>query len=108
MEKEVTIEGQKIKLKTHGNIPNLYKKQFGADFILEIQRMQSNGVDMELFNNFLWLAAKEANKEIPPPDEWNSQFDSYPIINVVEDVRELITSLMGTGKKSAMGKAIKA
>lgn len=99
MEKLVVIEGKEIKLKTHGNIPNLYRKQFGKDFIVEINNMRKNGINIELFNNLLWLTAKEADKDILPPDEWNAGFESYPILSVVEDIQELIASLMNSKKK---------
>lgn len=100
MEKTVTIEGKEIKLRTHGNIPNLYKKQFGVDFINEMNKMNKGEISLEFFNNFLWLAAKEADKEILSPDEWSASFDSYPVMNVMEEVEELLLKLMNTGKKS--------
>lgn len=107
MEKTVTIEGKEIKLRTHGNIPNLYKKQFGVDFINEINKMDKGEISLEFFNNFLWLAAKEGNKEILSPDEWNASFESYPVMNVMEEVGEMIAKLMNTGKKLIPPKATK-
>jgi len=107
MEKIVTIEGKEIKLRTHGNFPNLYQQQFGEDLIIEMNNMEKSGVNLELFNKFLWLAAKEADKGILPPDEWNASFDSYPILSAIEEVQELVSALMNTGKKSVPPKVAK-
>lgn len=107
MEKTVTIEDREIKLRTHGNIPSLYQKQFGKDFIIEMNKMSEHGPDLEVFNNFLWLAAKEADKGVLSPDEWNASFESYPILSVVEEVKELIFTLMNTRKKSVPPKVAK-
>ena len=72
-----------------------------------MDKMGKNGANLEVFNNFLWLAAKEADKSISPPDEWNASFDSYPIMSVVEEVQELIFILMNTRKKSVPPKVAK-
>ncbi|MCY9547288.1 hypothetical protein [Lysinibacillus xylanilyticus] len=107
MEKIITIEDREIKLRTHGNFPNLYQQQFGKDLIIEMNNMETSGVNLELFNNFLWLSAKEADKGILPPDEWNASFDSYPILSAIEEVQELIAALMNARKKSAPQKVAK-
>lgn len=99
MEKIVTIEGQEIRLKTHGNIPDLYEKHFGKSIFSEMRGMYKGGDDISPLNKFLWLAAKVANPEILPIDKWNESFDSYPILSVIEEVRELLNNLMNTGKK---------
>lgn len=98
MEKIVTIEGQEIKLKTHGNTPNMYEAQFGADLFNEMNKMSKEGIKMSVFSNFLWLSAKIANPDILPPDEWNASFESMPIASCFEEVQEMLMKLMPEGK----------
>ncbi|MFJ7736396.1 hypothetical protein ACIQ2D_08630 [Lysinibacillus sp. NPDC097287] len=99
MEKIVTIEGQEIRLKTHGNVPDLYKKHFGTDFFTDMNSMSKGGMNVSVLNNVLWLSAKIADPEIPPIDNWNESFDSFPILSAIDEVQEMLGKLMNTGKK---------
>lgn len=106
MEKVVTIEGKKIRLKVHGNIPNLYEKQFGEDLFVEIEKMyKSKNISFSLFNKFLWTCAKAADKDILPPDEWFASFESSPIFHCLDEVKELFEKLFPMGKLTTVKKA---
>lgn len=109
MEKVVIIEGREIRLKVHGNIPNMYYAQFGEDLFVEIEKMnKSKNISLALFNNFLWTCAKAADKDILPPDEWFASFESMPILHCLEEVKELFEKLFPQGKlKTKAQKATK-
>ena len=43
--------------------------------------------------------AKTANYEIKPPLEWLDEFEELPILEILPEVMEMLTSLMKTTKK---------
>ena len=105
MEKTIVINEQEIKLKSNGATPLLYKKHFGKDFFGELMKMQggkgkvSENLDLEVFYNFVWLFAKQADNTIPPQLEWFDTFDSFPIMDVIAEIQDMITSTIQTTKK---------
>lgn len=105
MEKTIVINDQEIKLKSNGATPLLYKKHFGKDFFIEFMKMQggkgkgAENFDLEVFFNFMWLFAKQADNSIPSQIEWFEQFDSLPIMDVIEEIQEMIMSTIQTNKK---------
>lgn len=98
MERIVEIEGRKIKLKVHGNVPTMYMQQFGTDLFADVHTMENNGVSFGVFNNFLWTLAKAADKELLPPDEWNETFTVFPIVECLDEVMEIFEKMMPVGK----------
>lgn len=106
MEKTIIVNEQEVKLKSNGATPLLYKKHFGKDFFSELMKMQGNGkknnlenLDLEIFYNFTWLFAKQADNSIPPQLEWFDSFDSFPIMDVIGEIQDMITSTIQTNKK---------
>lgn len=106
MEKVITVDGQQIILKSNGATPLLYKKHFGKDFFSELTKMQPKGksaglenFDLEVFYNFIWLFAKQADTSLPPQIEWFESFDTFPIMDVLAEIQDMITSTIQTSKK---------
>ena len=105
MEKTLTIDGKQVTFKTTGATPLRYKQQVGKDFFAEIAKM-SNGkkfnladLDMEAFYNIAWVFAKTADKTIPDPLEWLDTFDSFPILDIIPDLQDMLLGTMQTKKK---------
>ena len=104
MEKTLTIDGKQVAFKTTGATPLRYKQQFGVDFFSSLQKMipsgkKQNDIDLELFFNFAWVAAKTADKSIPSPMEWFDSFDEFPILDLVPELQDLLLATMQTKKK---------
>ena len=105
MEKTLTIDDKQILFKTTGATPLRYKQQFGKDFFAEIAKM-SNGkkfnladLDMEAFYNIAWVFAKTADKTIPEPLEWLDTFETFPILDIIPDLQDMLLATMQTKKK---------
>jgi len=101
MEKVIHIDGKDVRFKTTGAIPLRYKQQFGTDFFSALQKIsgKKSDIDLEVFFNFAWVAAKTADKSIPAPMEWFDSFDEFPIVDLVPELQELLMATMQTKKK---------
>ncbi|MDR3241809.1 MAG: hypothetical protein LBT37_06520 [Lactobacillaceae bacterium] len=54
--------------------------------------------DVTNFYNFLWIYAKNADKNIIPFEEWISSFDELPILEFMPDLVELMMTSITTKK----------
>lgn len=113
MEKIIKIDGKDVKFKSTGATPIKYKKQFGRDFFADIFKMDSlanavigkkkntnkiEDLDMDVFYNICWVLAKGAN-DIPPLEEWLESFDSFPLVEIMGELNELLISSIRSKKK---------
>lgn len=116
MEKTLTIDGKQVRFKANGATPLRFKAQFGKDYFKEILKllpMQSlagkkpedievkdlEALDFEVFYNMAWILAKTADPSIPEPIAWLEQFDEFPMVEIIPDLQELITSSFSQLKK---------
>ena len=105
MEKTLVIDGKEVTFKGSGGLPIRYKAQFGKDYFSEIAKMSSGKavkaeqIDMEVFYNLAWVMAKTADKSIPSPLEWFDSFDSFPIMEIMPEIQEILLHVMQTTKK---------
>ncbi|MGM0807528.1 MAG: hypothetical protein ACQET8_22745 [Bacillota bacterium] len=111
MEKTITINDRKVTFKSTGATPLKYKKQFHKDYLVDIMKMQGlsklgsgkskdiEGLDTEVLYNIIWVLAKGGDKDIPEPLEWYEEFDSFPLMEVIPEVQELIMSSIQSKKK---------
>ena len=107
MEKILTIDGKQITFKSTGATPLRYKQQFGKDFFATIAKMSSGSakkfnvadLDLEVFYNIAWVFAKSADKTIPAPLEWLDGFESFPILDIIPDLQDMLLGTMQTKKK---------
>lgn len=107
MEKTLTIDGKQITFKSTGATPLRYKQQFGKDFFAEIAKMSKGSskkfalenLDMEAFYNIAWVFAKTADKTIPEPLEWLDTFETFPILDIIPDLQDILLGTMQTKKK---------
>lgn len=110
MEKILTIDGKQIPFKCTGGTALRYKMQFGKDFFGEITKMavvNADGTiamdygkfDMESFYNLAWVLAKTANPSIPTPLEWLDTFESFPIMEIMPELQDMLMLSMQSKKK---------
>jgi hypothetical protein len=113
MEKTLEIDGKKVRFKSSGATPLRYKNQFHRDFLADIMKMQGlaklgkknvsykelQELDTEVFYNICWALAKGADKDIPEPIEWLDEFDSFPLMEILPELQDLITSSIQSKKK---------
>ena len=116
MEKTIIIDGKPIRFKANGATPLRFKAQFGKDYFKEILKLMPlqnlagknpeevdmkdlESLDFELFYNMTWILAKTADSSIPEPMAWLEQFDEFPMIDIIPELQELITSSFSQIKK---------
>src|SRR3954469_3865115 len=115
MEKTITIDGRDIRFKTNGATPMRYKAQFKRDLFKDILKMASleqaigkkkinvgdfEVLDFEVFYNVAWLMSKTADPNILDPIAWLETFVEFPLVDVMPDLQELMSScFMQTKKK---------
>ncbi|WP_019243644.1 MULTISPECIES: hypothetical protein [Bacillus] len=111
MEKTLIIDGKEIKFKSTGAAPLRYKHQFGRDFFADIMSMRKltekkkitpediKLIDFDLFYNLAWVWAKTADKTIPEPMEWLDSFDSFPMFEIVPELKGLLINTLQSKKK---------
>lgn len=116
MEKTLTIDDRQVRFKSTAATPLRYKAQFGKDFFADLIKMYPiiknenvnaeeldyetlRQIDFEVFYNIIWSLAKTADKSIPEPMEWLDGFDEFPIMEMLPELQDLITSSFQTKKK---------
>lgn len=104
MEKILNIDGRNVKFKSTGAFLLHYKAQFKRDAIKDILKLQNavdtktkkikdiEAFDLEVFYNLVWTLAKTADKSIDPPLEWLDTFSTFPLMDILPEVMELIMS----------------
>lgn len=120
MDKTIEIDKKKIKLKSTGATPLIYRNQFNRDYFADLMGLSKtfpsneNGemiderdwtkeqieqVDLQPLYNFLWSVAKNADSTIPEPIEWFGQFDSFSIVEIMPEIQDLLMNSV-QGKKN--------
>lgn len=115
MEKTITIDGRPVTFKATGGIMYRYKNQFGREYLadaIELQKFAdtktqkkvktSDGkityvddydytkLNLELAYNLAWTMAKTADPSIPDPQTWLDSFSTFPIMEIIPQLNELI------------------
>ena len=114
MEKTIEIDGKKVRFESKGSTPLRYKKQFGSDFFMDLMKLESltklkknkqptyedlKELDMEVFYNICWILAKTSDNTIPEPLDWLDTFEVFPLMEILPELQELMTSSLQTSKK---------
>lgn len=117
MEKTMVIDGKEVRFKSTGATALRYKAQFGKDYFTEILKMGAlekidvgedwskidpkdlDALDFEVFYNIFYTMAKTADPSLPDPLTWLDQFDTFPILDILPELQDLITSSLKTSKK---------
>lgn len=117
MEITINIDDKDVKFKTNGAVAPRYMAQFKRDLLKDILSITIGRIDLEkatdeeklewirdnidfmMFYNIAWIFAKTADKSIPEPMTWLEGFDSFPIVEVITPLMELLEVWLGTKKK---------
>ncbi|MDM5245762.1 hypothetical protein [Lysinibacillus sp. G4S2] len=118
MEITLTIDDKPVKFKSSGAVTKRYKMQFQRDFFADISSfglaMQKEDIksadsekamqimskiDFDLFLDIAWVFAKTADNAIPDPLTWLDGFETFPIMEILPDLQDLIARTIGSKKK---------
>ena len=112
MEKTILIDGKEVNFKSTGATPLRYKTQFNEDFFKAITKMQALAnvkggitlkhielIDFDTFYNIAWTMAKTADPTIPDPITWLDSFETFPILDIISELAEMIISTIDGKKK---------
>lgn len=111
MEKTIEIDGQQVAFKSSGAVPKRYKMQFQRDYFSDLLAMESvvkndnpsgeeiRKVDFEVFYDIAWTLAKTADKSIPDPLTWLDGFGTFPIVEILPQIQDMLAASIFTKKK---------
>lgn len=117
MEKTVYIDEKPVRLKSTAAITKKYKAQFRRDYfadMLKIAKVFGNGkdkklsgisyedlgeLDMDVLYDIIWTMAKMADNSIPDPETWLDRFETFPIMEIMPEIQDMLTSSMRGSKK---------
>ena len=92
MKKDIVIGGKEVPMSASALTPFSYKRLFGRDIIKDIQKIQkdsqSGELDPEIVVYMTYVMAKEADKDLPPLEEWLAGFELFQIY---ESFNEVVT-----------------
>lgn len=114
MEKTITIDGKKYKMRASALTPRLYRYHIGRDIVKDMvelekaykralegmskdmseedrKRAQLSATDLTIFENVAWIFMKQAGEDVGnSPDEWLDSFDGvFSVYEVFPAVAEL-------------------
>ncbi|HDR7685320.1 TPA: hypothetical protein QCX85_000664 [Bacillus toyonensis] len=122
MEKTITIDGKRVRLKSTAATVKRYKAQFrrnlfadmmglgaistltspdGSQQPIDTSNLDLSKVDFELVYDLTWLFAKTADSSIPDPMTWLDEFEEFPIEEIMPDIMELVQVTMGAKKNNS-------
>jgi hypothetical protein len=60
-------------------------------------------VDFDIFYQIVWTMAKTADPNIPEPLTWLDSFETFPIIEVIPQMQDMLVAMISTEKNSRAG-----
>lgn len=116
MIKTITIDGKEVTFKATGGTMYRYKAQFGREYIADVIELDKCCIrnkkgkiteydmtkfSLEIMYNLAWVLAKTADDSIPDPQTWLDSFEVFPIKDIFEELKELITVNAHIDRKNA-------
>lgn len=119
MEKTVYIDEKPIRLRSTAALPKRYKAQFKRDYFADLMKLAKvinirgkrkvdlsdipfeklDHFDMDVLYDIVWTMAKSADRSIPDPIEWLDGFETFPLKEILPEIRELMQNSMPQSKK---------
>jgi hypothetical protein len=113
LEKTLTIDGKEVRFKSTAATPLRFKAQFQKDYLAEIMKLDSLGkldtknikpkdlekIDFEVFYNIAWTLAKTADPSIKDPITWLDGFETFPLMEILPELSEMISVTLQGKKK---------
>lgn len=97
MRKTVTIGGKSVVLDNNASLLYKYKKEFGADVFADfntmvdaIGRPLTEDVGLPVMR-LTYIMAKNADKELPPFEDWLEEVGTFPVTTMPGVVYELMS-----------------
>lgn len=105
MEKTIKIDNKDICFKCTAGTFIRYKQQFDTEFIADIAKLQDclntnksgkvtsvdySKLSLDVFYDIAWACAKTANDSIPDPMAWLDSFNTFPIMDILPQILELV------------------
>lgn len=105
--KTLKIDGKQVQFKATADIPKMYKKKFKRNFVKDLNNIvktsqkynitpdHSNMDDLKKLNldmlaNIFWTYAKNADKSISNPKIWIEEFETFPALHMITELKDLI------------------
>lgn len=134
MKKVINIDGKDVKFSINFPMFIIYRNTFGVDMLETIipgltalapalsqfakgDMSEDSFIDaisaLNYFKvtdviNMLWASAKAANKDIPDVFEWISEFESFPVADIVKELYPIFIPSLVTTKKLDAAKFLAA
>jgi len=111
MEKTIKIDGRDVTFKSTGALPKRYKMQFQRDFFTDLISMEGavknkkaavddiRKINFDVFYDIAWTLAKTADNSIPEPLAWLDSFETFPIIEILPELQDMLAASIASGKK---------
>lgn len=117
MEKTIYIDEKPVRLKSTAALTKRYKAQFRRDYfgdMLKIAKVFGDGkekelsdlsyddlgkLDMDVLYDIIWTMAKSADASIPDPETWLDGFETFPLMNILPEIKDLLSNSMQSSKK---------
>ena len=117
MEKTLIIDGKEVRFKATGGIAYRYKAQFGREYIADaiaLEEFSKSAVkdesgnisydytklSLDLIYNIVWVLAKTADASIPEPMTWLDSFDSFPVMDIYNQLKDILTANLQIDRKN--------
>lgn len=129
MRKVILIDDREVAFDSNAYFAVIFKNQFGYDIMTVVMPLLSEvlkgadeiyrkkdeiqpsligellehiySLEMTDLMNYLWSLAKMADESIPLPDVWYREFESFPVVDVVTDLGDMIIGSFISKKKLA-------
>ncbi|GAB2025811.1 hypothetical protein OfM1_18830 [Lactovum odontotermitis] len=119
MLKTVTVGNREIKLQSSGATPIYYSNEFKRDFFkdfgvvikfaMDAQGLEDITAAISLFDSgailrfmdFAYIYAKNADHSIPDEETWLDEFETFPILDILEPMVELMMASLTVKKPFA-------
>lgn len=97
MKKEINVGNKAIEFETSAALPRIYRATFGADMLVDMQKLSLDGGDVEfdadmsmVMENVAFAMAKHANSKMTDDIvKWLSQFETFDLYNALPEILEL-------------------
>ena len=97
MEKIIKIGEKEVLLKANAMNALIYRSNFGNDIftdeakIVSVAKDENYGeIEIVKLMQIVWTMAKAADSKTEPFNEWVSNFEEFPVFDVLTDIIELI------------------
>lgn len=110
MEKTICIDGKNVRFKSTAGTLIRYRNQFNREFLADLAKLQNikkgnyENLTFAPFENIIWVMAKTADDTIPDPVSWYDTFDSFPTIDVFNQLQDILVDTIKS--KNSSGSAV--